>query len=86
MLTVASYMVLERTDERQYLADYHYFLHDKTQSVFKLKNIRNQCIDLFSSLIEIFGDLAIESILKIARQMLGCADDDSENEQEDLLG
>jgi hypothetical protein len=54
--------------------------------VFKLKNIRNQCIDLFSSLIEIFGDLAIESILKIARQMLGCADDDSENEQEDLLG
>jgi hypothetical protein len=23
-------MVLERTDERQYLADYHYFLHDKT--------------------------------------------------------
>ena len=79
-------MVLERSDQRQYLADDHYFLHDKTQSVFKLRNIRNQCVDLFSSLIEIFGDLAIGSILKITKDMLGGVEDDSDDDQEDLLG
>ena len=69
-MTVSSYMILEHSQSRIYLGDEHFFLHDKTQSIFKLRNIKNQCIDLFSSLIEIFGDHAITSILKIITKLL----------------
>lgn len=69
LMTVGSYMIIEWSDRLEYI-DQHYFLHDKTQSVFKLRTIKNQCVDLFSSLIEIFGDLAIESIVNIVKQLL----------------
>jgi hypothetical protein len=68
--TVSSYMILEFKDHREYLIDQHYFLHDKTQSVFKTRSIKNQCVDLFSSLIEIFGDHAITAILGIIEGLL----------------
>jgi hypothetical protein len=35
-----------------------------------MRNIKNQCVDLFSSLIEIFGDLAISSILMVITNLL----------------
>jgi len=63
-------MILEYLDHREYLIDQHYFLHDKTQSVFKTRCIKNQCVDLFSSLIEIFGDHAITAILNIIRELI----------------
>jgi hypothetical protein len=50
--------------------DENYFLYDKTQSVYKMRNIKNQCVDLFSSLIEIFGDQAISSILLVISNLL----------------
>ena len=64
-------MILELDDELEYLHDHNIFLHDRTESVFKLRNIKNQCVDLFSSLIECFGDLAVQSILQIIRSLLG---------------
>jgi hypothetical protein len=62
---VSSYMIVEFSDQREHYIDANYFLYDKTQSVFKTRNIKNQCVDLFSSLIEIFGDQAISSILMV---------------------
>lgn len=56
LVTVSSYMILEHKDHREHKIDENYFLYDKTQTVFKTRNIKNQCVDLFSSLIEIFGD------------------------------
>lgn len=35
-----------------------------------MRNIKNQCVDLFSSLIEIFGDDAIANILKVIETLL----------------
>ena len=65
LMTISSYMIVELADECEYIHDTNIFLHDRTESVFKLRNIKNQCVDLFSSLIECFGDLAVQSILQI---------------------
>ena len=67
-------MIVELDDELDYLHDHNIFLHDRTESVFKLRNIKNQCVDLFSSLIECFGDLAVQSILQIIHSLLGQKD------------
>ena len=69
-MTISSYMIVELADEKEYLYDANIFLHDRTESVFKLRNIKNQCVDLFSSLIECFGDLAVQSILQIIQNLL----------------
>ena len=70
LMYVSSYMIVEYTDQREHYVDDNYFLYDKTQSVFKTRNIKNQCVDLFSSLIEIFGDQAISSILLVIDNLL----------------
>lgn len=74
LMTISSYMIVELDDELDYLHDHNIFLHDRTESVFKLRNIKNQCVDLFSSLIECFGDLAVQSILQIIHSLLGQKD------------
>ena len=68
--TVSSYMIIPRKLERQHLADFSYFIHDKDEDVYKARTIRNCCLDLISSLIEVFGDLAVESILFVIENIL----------------
>ena len=70
LMTISSYMIVEKVNENEYKRDANIFLHDRTESVFKLRNIKNQCVDLFSSLIECFGDLAVQSILQIIQSLL----------------
>ena len=41
LMTVSSYMIVLSKDKREYLADENYFLHDKTQSIYKMRNIKN---------------------------------------------
>ena len=41
LMTVSSYMIIEFEDHRQYKGDEHYFLHDKTNTIFKVRNIKN---------------------------------------------
>ena len=74
LITVSSYMILEYKDQRVHYADENYFLHDKTQSVYKMRNIKNQCVELFSSLIEVFGDQAVRSTLMVIINLLGTQD------------
>ena len=83
LMSVSSYMIVERTDEREYKRDQNIFLHDKTQSVFKLRTIRNQCVDLFSSLIECFGDETTSSILKIIQNLLEIEPSEEEDPTDD---
>ena len=80
LMTVSSYMIIEYSDHRQYKIDEHYFLHDKTNTIFKVRNIMNQCVDLFSSLIEIFGDQAIRAILDIVADLMEIPKKKSEEE------
>ncbi len=63
MMTVASYMILPSNRERQHVGDYNLFIHDKDEDIYKQRAIRNSCLDLISSLIEVFGDDAVQSIL-----------------------
>ena len=63
MMAVTSYMILPSNRERYHLGDYNLFIHDKDEDTYKHRSIRNSCLDLISSLIEVFGDDAVQSIL-----------------------
>lgn len=67
--TISSYMILQRNKERYHVGDYNHFIHDKDEDVYKMRNIRNSCLDLISGLIEVFGDLAVESILFVIENL-----------------
>lgn len=62
-------MIIPRSKERHHVGDYNHFIHDKDEDVYKARNIRNSCLDLVSGLIEVFGDLAVESILFVIENL-----------------
>ena len=62
-------MILPRERERYHVGDYNHFIHDKDEDVYKMRSIRNSCLDLISGLIEVFGDLAVESILFVIENL-----------------
>lgn len=62
-------MIIPRLKERHHVGDYNHFIHDKDEDVYKMRNIRNSCLDLISGLIEVFGDLAVESILFVIENL-----------------
>jgi hypothetical protein len=70
-------MILPREKERYHVGDYNHFIHDKDEDIYKLRNIRNSCLDLISGLIEVFGDLAVESILFVIENLLLTSSADS---------
>jgi hypothetical protein len=69
VMTVASYMILPSNRERQHVGDYNLFIHDKDEDIYKQRAIRNSCLDLVSSLIEVFGDDAVQSILFVIESL-----------------
>ena len=62
-------MIIPCNKERLHIGDYNHFIRDKTEDAYKSRSIRNQCLDLISSLIEVFGDLAVESILFVIENL-----------------
>lgn len=62
-------MIIPATKERMHFGDYNHFIHEKDEDVYKQRSIRNSCLDLISSLIEVFGDLAVESILFVIENL-----------------
>ena len=68
--TVSSFMIIPFNKESYHFGDYNHFIHDKDEDIYKLRNIRNSCLDLISGLIEVFGDLAVESILFVIENLL----------------
>ena len=67
--TISSFMIITRDRERHHLGDISHFIHDKDEDIYKMRSIRNCCLDLVSSLIEVFGDLAVESILFVIENL-----------------
>jgi hypothetical protein len=63
-------MIIPANRERYHYGDYSYFIHDKDEDIYKQRSTRNQCLDLISSLIEVYGDLAVESILTVVESLL----------------
>ena len=68
--TITGYMVLQASHSCHHLGDMGYFVHEKDDDFYKVRYIRNCCLDLLSSLIEAFGDLAVSSILYIIENSL----------------
>lgn len=63
-------MIVPRDKSRQHIGDHNYFIHEKDEDIYKARSIRNSCLDLVSSLIEVFGDIAVESILLVSENMI----------------
>lgn len=74
--TISSFMIIPRKHERYHLGDFNYFIHEKDEDVYKVRSIRNCCLELVSSLIEVFGDLAVESILYVIESQFNSASAD----------
>lgn len=81
MMTVSNYMLYEWKDMTEYLCHNDLFLHDKSQQTYRIRKIKHQCIELFSSLIEIFSDQAIFSILEIIKSLMVKTKDNEELSQ-----
>ena len=62
-------MIIPHMKERHHYGDYHHFIHEKDEDFYKQRSTRNSCLDLISSLIEVFGDLAVESILFVVENL-----------------
>ena len=69
MTTVSSYMIIQHFKENHHKGDYNHFIHEKDEDIYKVRNIRNSCLDLVSGLIEVFGDTAVESILFVIQNL-----------------
>jgi len=67
--TISSYMIIPYLKERHHFGDYQHFIHEKDEDFYKQRSIRNSCLDLLSSLIEVFGDVAVESILFVVENL-----------------
>jgi hypothetical protein len=62
-------MIIQGNNERQHIGDYNHFIHERDEDVYKVRSIRNSCLDLIFSLIEVFGDLAVESVLFVIENL-----------------
>ena len=69
MTTVSSYMIIQHFKENYHKGDYNHFIHEKDEDIYKMRSIRNSCLDLISGLIEVFGDTAVESILFVIENL-----------------
>ena len=51
------------------MGDPTFFVADKSQELLKVETIRSQCLVLISSLIEVFGDAAVQAILLVVQNI-----------------
>jgi hypothetical protein len=58
-------MIIEGGKERYHYGDSSYFIHEKDEDFYKVRSVRNLCLDLISSLIEALGDLSVNSLLYV---------------------
>lgn len=67
--TVSSYMIIPRARERQHVGNYAHFLTDMDENFWVQPSIRKSCQDLLSSLVDVFGDLAVQSVLFVVENL-----------------
>lgn len=63
------------------MGDATYFIADKTYDLLKNETIRSQCLVMISSLIEVFGDDAINALLLVLQRMFAA---DLINKEEEI--
>ena len=68
--SVSSYLLVQQNMERSHRSDPTFFIADETQEMHRVQSIRNQCLALISSLIEVFGDNAVQAVLLVTHNMI----------------
>lgn len=68
--SVSSYLLVQHDSEQHHCGDPTFFINDDTQEMHRVQSIRNQCLALISSLIEVFGDTAVQAVLLVTHNML----------------
>ena len=63
--TISSFMIITFDKETTHVTDPAHFIHEKDEDVYKMRTIRNACLDLISMLVDVFGDEAVYSILTV---------------------
>jgi hypothetical protein len=48
LTTVSSFMILPAYNGRIHIADSNHFIYDKDEAIFKVRTVRNSCVDLVS--------------------------------------
>jgi len=76
MTTVSSYLLAQHDCEREHKYDTTYYITDKNQQLLKADSIRSQCLVLLSSIIEVFGDAAIQAILFVIQNIFATTSSD----------
>lgn len=68
--TISSYMILTTDIEEAHKIDKNLFIYGKDEDIYKMRNIRNSCLDLMSKLIEDFQDDAIGALIFVIQNLL----------------
>jgi len=68
--SVSSYLLVQVSHEKNHRGDPTFFIADETQEMHRVQSIRNQSLTLISSLIEVFGDTAVQAILLVIHNMM----------------
>ena len=53
-----------------YQRDAAYFVSEKNDDVNKMRSITSTCVDMISSMVDAFGDSAVEAILFVVENLL----------------
>jgi len=69
--SVSSYLLVQYDHEKVHKGDPTFFIADETQEMHRVQSIRNQCLTLISSLIEVFGDTAVQAVLSVVHNLRG---------------
>lgn len=67
--TVTGYLLVQSDQEKAHRGDATFFIIEKGQEMLRVQSVRNQCLTLISSLIEVFGDDAVQAVLLIAQSI-----------------
>lgn len=71
LISVASsYMIIPANEEQKFRSDLTYFVSEKNDDLLRMRSITNTCIDMISSIVEAFGDTALEAILVVVENFL----------------
>lgn len=66
---MSSYLLVQYNQEKFHKGDPTFFISDQTQELHRVQSIRNQCLTLISSLIEVFGDQAVHAVLLVVHNL-----------------
>jgi hypothetical protein len=69
MKTISFYLLLPYNKEKSHCGDNLFFIQDKSHDMLRMDSIRSQCLVTISSMIEVFGDDAIQVLIIVIQYL-----------------